>query len=60
MLREGDPVTHIALVRDGEFEIVKKNLRGIDERIMGFLRKGDVRKKVAQKVLLLPGRTSIY
>lgn len=30
VLREGDPVTHIALVKDGEFEVVKKNLRGID------------------------------
>ena len=47
VLKEGDPVTHIALVKDGEFEVVKKNLRGIDERIMSFLRKGDVRKQIA-------------
>ena len=40
VLREGEPVTHIALVKDGEFEIVKKNLKGIDDRILGFLHKG--------------------
>ena len=60
VLREGDPVTHIALVKNGEFEIVKRNLKGLDERIMGFLKKGDMRKKVARQVMLLPGRTSVY
>ena len=60
VLREGDPVTHIALVKDGEFNVVKKNLRGLDSRILAFLHKGDVRKKIAKQVLLLPGRTSVY
>lgn len=60
VLREGDPVTHIALVKDGEFDLVKKNLKGLDSHILQFLHKGDVRKIIAKKVLLLPGRTSIY
>ena len=30
VLKEGDPVTHIALVKDGEFDVVKSNLRGLD------------------------------
>ena len=47
VLREGEPVTHIALVKDGEFEIVKKNLKGIDDRILGFLHKGEMKKKIA-------------
>ena len=60
ILREGDPVTHVALVKDGEFEVVKKDLRGVDDRLLDFLRKGDVRKKIARKVQLLPGRSSVY
>lgn len=60
VLREGDPVTHIALVKDGEFEVVKKNLKNVDERVMGFLRKGDVRKRIAKQVMMLRGRGSIY
>ena len=60
ILREGDPVTHVALVKEGEFEVVKSNLRGMDERLLDFLRKGDTRKKIARKVQLLPGRTSVY
>ena len=60
VLREGDPVTHIALVKDGEFDVVKKNLKGLDHRILDFLHKGEVRKKIQKQVLLLPGRTSIY
>lgn len=60
VLREGEPVTHIALVKDGEFEIVKKNLKGIDDRILGFLHKGDMKKKIAQKVMMLPGRATVY
>lgn len=60
MLKEGDPVTHIALVKDGEFDLVKENIKGLDARILQFLHNGDVRKRIAKKVLLLPGRTSIY
>ena len=48
------------MVKEGEFDIVKKNLRGIDSKLLEFLKKGDVRKRIANKVLLLPGRTSIY
>ena len=46
VLREGDPVTHIALVKDGEFEVVKDNLRGLDSRILGFLKKSDIQKRI--------------
>ena len=60
ILKEGDPVTHVALVKEGEFEVVKSSLRGMDDRLLDFLRKGDTRKKIAQKVQLLPGRTSVY
>ena len=60
VLREGDEVKYVAVVKEGEFDVVKKNLKGIDGRILDFLRKGDVRKRIANKVLLLPGRTSIY
>ena len=48
VLREGDRVTHIALVKDGEFDVVKSNLRGLDEKILGFLKKGDIRTKLAK------------
>lgn len=60
VLREGDPVTHIALVKEGEFDVVKRNLKGLDARLVNFLHKGDFRKKLSKQVLLLPGRTSIY
>jgi hypothetical protein len=60
VLREGDPVTHVAFIKNGEFDVVKKNLRGMDDRIMGFLKKADLRKTVAKRVLMLRGRTSIY
>lgn len=60
VLREGEPVTHIALVKEGEFEVVKKNLKGVDDRVMTFLRKGDVRKRIAKQVMMLRGRGSIY
>ena len=60
VFHEGDQVTHVALIKDGEFDVVKKNLRGMDDRILGFLKKGDFRKIVAKKVLMLRGRTSIY
>jgi len=60
VLREGDPVTHVALIKEGEFDIVKKNLKGMDERIMGFLKEGDIRKSIAKKVLMLRGRTSVF
>ena len=60
VFKEGDPVTHIALVKDGEFEVVKENLKGIDDRIIGFLKKGDMQKKIAQQVMMLPGRTTVY
>ena len=41
-------MTHIALVKDGEFDVVKSNLRGLDGKILGFLKKGDFRKKLAK------------
>ena len=34
VFREGEPVTHIALVKEGEFEVVKENLKGIDDKIL--------------------------
>lgn len=46
VLREGEPVTHVALVREGEFEVVKKSLQGLDQRIMSFLRKSDLPKQI--------------
>ena len=60
ILREGDPVTHIALVMKGEFEVVKKSVKGLDDRIMEFLRKTEVRKNIASHVLLLPGRSTVF
>jgi len=60
ILNEGNAVTHIALVMDGEFEVVKKSVRGLDDKIMSFLKKGEVRKRIASKVLLLPGRSTIF
>ena len=30
IFREGEPVTHCAIIKEGEFDIVKKNLKGID------------------------------
>ena len=60
VLKEGDPVTHIALIKDGDFEIVKKNLKGLDQQVLSFLRKGDVRKNIAKKVMMLRGRNSVY
>ena len=31
VFKEGEPVTHVAVIKQGEFEIVKKNLKGVDE-----------------------------
>jgi len=45
--REGEPVSHVIFVKDGEFELVKKDLKGLDERLLSFLRKGNIRKKIA-------------
>ena len=46
VLREGDPATHIALVTEGEFEVVKHSLNGLDSQILGFLKKSDVQKSL--------------
>jgi CRP-like cAMP-binding protein len=48
VLKEGDPVTHIALVKEGEFDVVKRNLKGLDARILTFLHTGDFKKKIAK------------
>lgn len=53
-------MSHVALVMSGEFEVVKKSVRGLDDKIMSFLTKGEVRKRIASKVLLLPGRSTVY
>ena len=60
MLKEGDLVSHVAIVKLGEFEVIKKSIRGLDDRIMNFLKKSEVRKRVASRVLLLPGRNTIF
>ena len=60
VLQEGNPVTHIAIVKQGEFEVVKKSVRGLDDKIMAFLGKSDLRKRIASRVLLLPGRSTIF
>ena len=60
ILREGDPVTHIAIVKAGEFEIVKRSVKGLDGRIMQFLKKSEVRKRIASQVMLLPGRSTVF
>ena len=60
VLQEGNPVTHIAIVKQGEFELVKKSVRGLDARILAFLKKSEVRKRIASRVLLLPGRSTIF
>jgi len=60
VLKEGASVTHIALVKDGEFEVVKHSVKGLDERIMTFLHKVDVRKRIARQVMMLPGRATVF
>mmetsp|Transcript_25026 Transcript_25026/g.33552 ORF Transcript_25026/g.33552 Transcript_25026/m.33552 type:complete len:187 (+) Transcript_25026:705-1265(+) len=60
VLREGDPVTHIAIVISGEFELFKRSVKGLDDRIMSFLKKNDVRKRIARQVMMLPGRSTIF
>lgn len=40
-------MSHVIFVKDGEFELVKKDLKGLDDRLLGFLRKGNIRKKIA-------------
>ena len=60
LFKEGDPVTHIAIVKSGEFEIYKKSIKGFDERILSFLRQSEIRKRIANHVMLLPGRSTIF
>ena len=57
---EGSEANHIALVKDGEFEIVKRNLDGIDQKVLDSLKHSNVKNIIAKKVLLLRGRKSIY
>ena len=37
ILREGDLVKYVVIVKDGEFEVMKRDLFGIDKAIMKFL-----------------------
>ena len=37
VLKEGDLVKYVVIVKDGEFEMVKRDLYDIDKAIMTFL-----------------------
>ena len=60
ILREGDLVKNVVIVKDGEFEIVKRDLSDIDKGIMKFLQKSVVKSRMAKKILLLRGGSAIY
>ena len=46
VLTEGEPADQVCIIQSGLFEIVKKDLNGLDDKIMSFLAKGEVRKNV--------------
>lgn len=37
VLKEGDPSEYIALIKDGEFQVCKEDMRQVDHRILEFL-----------------------
>ena len=39
---------------------MKKDLNGLDTRILSFLQKGDIKQRITKQVLLLRGRPSVY
>ena len=55
LFREGDPVTQVIIVKDGDFEIEKKDLYSIDEAMIEFLNKSVIRSRMAKKIMLLRG-----
>jgi CRP-like cAMP-binding protein len=54
-LREGDPSDYIALIKHGEFEIIKQDLREVDDRLLEFLRKVDEKKVMTSFINLSRG-----
>ena len=60
IFKEGEPVKQIAIIKDGEFEIFKRDLYDVDAAIIRFLQDSAVRSKMAKQILLLRGGNSIY
>ena len=60
VLKEGDLVKYVVIVKDGEFEIVKRDLYDIDKAIMTFLQDSVIRNRMAKKILFLKGGKFIY
>ena len=50
----------MAVVKAGEFELVKHTLEGLDDKILDLLHRSNLKKELAKKVMLLRGRESIY
>ena len=60
LFREGEPATHVIIVKDGDFVIEKRDLYQTDQALIEFLNKSVVRSRMAKKILLLRGGQSIY
>ena len=50
----------MVFIKQGAFEVVKRDLKGLDDQLLTFLRQGDIKKKISKQVLLLKGRKSVY
>lgn len=45
---EGQPADWIVVVKDGECEVCKQDLKGVDQRIVSFLQKKDEKKEMTK------------
>ena len=48
-------MTHVIIVKDGDFVIEKRDLYQTDQALIEFLNKSVVRSRMAKKILLLRG-----
>ena len=60
MLQEGNPSNYVALIKTGEFEVIKQDMKDVDQRLIEFLTRVDKNKAMKAYVNLLRNKNTVY
>ena len=60
VFKEGEESNYIAIVKDGEFEVVKQDLSSMDPNLFTFLKLTDVLEETAKEIRLRRGSKSVF